>query len=64
MASSRAKTISIEVVEADALSFSADVLAIKYAREHYGVDRDVAEELGGVIRISVNSCRKSAGFAF
>lgn len=37
--------ISFEIVEADALAFAADVLAVKYAQQHYGVDRAVAESL-------------------
>ena len=41
-----AATIAIEVVEGDALEFGADVLALKYAQEHYGVDYHVAERLG------------------
>ena len=46
MANSHPGTISIRVVEADALEFRADVLALKYAQQHYGVDRAVAERLG------------------
>ena len=44
MGSRVAGTIVIEVVEGDALEFGADVLAVKYAQQHYGVDRAVADE--------------------
>jgi hypothetical protein len=39
------KAISIAVVATGALTFQADVLAIKYAQEHYGVDGAVAGAL-------------------
>ena len=37
--------IAIEVVEGDALEFDADVLALKYAQQFYGVDELVAARL-------------------
>ena len=37
--------IAIEVVEGDALEFDADVLALKYAQQYYGVDELVAARL-------------------
>ena len=37
--------IAIDVVEGDALEIKADVLALKYAREYYGVDELVAARL-------------------
>jgi hypothetical protein len=37
--------ISIKVEEKDALSFSADVLALKYAQAFYGLDAEVAERM-------------------
>ena len=37
--------IAIEVVEGDALQIDADVLALKYAQQHYGVDEFVAARL-------------------
>lgn len=37
--------IAIEVAEGDALEIDADVLALKYAQEHYGVDELVAARL-------------------
>ena len=37
--------IAIEVVEGDALEIDADVLALKYAQQYYGVDKLVAERL-------------------
>jgi hypothetical protein len=39
------KPITIEVVSDDALQFSADVLALKYAQDLYGVDALVNEKL-------------------
>jgi hypothetical protein len=42
------RTIAISIEEGDALSFDADVLAVKYAQEHYGVDRAVAERLSAL----------------
>jgi hypothetical protein len=40
-----ARMIQIEVVHGDALSFAADVLAVKYAQYLFGVDWAVAERL-------------------
>ncbi len=37
--------IAIEIVEGDALRFDADVLALKYAQQHHGVDELVAARL-------------------
>ena len=37
--------IIIEVVEGDALAIDADVLALKYAQQYYGVDELVAARL-------------------
>ena len=37
--------IAIDVVEGDALEIDADVLALKYAQQHYGVDELVATRL-------------------
>lgn len=37
--------IAIEIVEGDALQFDADVLALKYAQQHHGVDELVAARL-------------------
>jgi hypothetical protein len=45
MADPRLRSISFEVVESDALTFQADVLAVKYAQQHYGVDKAVANAL-------------------
>jgi hypothetical protein len=39
------KPITIEVVSDDALKFSADVLALKYAQDLYGVDALVSDKL-------------------
>ena len=39
------KKIIIEVVEGDALAIDADVLALKYAQQHHGVDELVATRL-------------------
>jgi hypothetical protein len=41
----RTPSITITVEPADALEFEADVLAVKFARQHYGVDRAVANAL-------------------
>lgn len=56
--------ISIDVVEADALDFSADVLAIKYAQQHYGVDRAVAERLGQEYLNLTEALPKVRGFRY
>lgn len=45
MANLRTGKISIAVIESDALKFQADVLAVKYAQEHYGLDRAAADAL-------------------
>ncbi|MCI0395679.1 MAG: hypothetical protein L0332_25065 [Chloroflexi bacterium] len=37
--------MQIQVVQGNALEYQADVLALKYAQAHYGVDRSVAERL-------------------
>ena len=39
------KKITMEVVEGDALAIDADVLALKYAQQYYGVDELVAARL-------------------
>ncbi len=39
------KKITIEVIEGDALAIDADVLALKYAQQHHGVDELVAARL-------------------
>jgi len=41
------KSIVVEVVEADAFDFQADVLVLKYAQARYGVDAAVSVELEG-----------------
>src|ERR1035437_1197164 len=41
----RPTNVSIEVRQADALTFEADLLAVKYAQALYGVDRAVVEAL-------------------
>ena len=43
MGYAKGEGIAIRVVEDDALTFRADVLALKYAQEHYGVDGAVAQ---------------------
>ena len=40
--------VKIQVVNADALTFKADVLALKFAQSHYGIDRAVARALAVV----------------
>ncbi len=39
------KNIRIELIDADALRLPADVLLLKYAQQHFGVDKIVAERL-------------------
>src|SRR3954447_10929062 len=41
----RPASISVEVRQGDALEFQSDVLAVKFAQQHYGVDRAVANAL-------------------
>jgi hypothetical protein len=41
------KTIRVEVVPGDALVVDADILALKYAQDFYGVDKLVADRLQG-----------------
>jgi hypothetical protein len=38
------RTIVLDLVNADAVSFDADVLVLKYAQNHYGLDRAVSEK--------------------
>ena len=59
-----AGAIIVEVVEGDALVFRADVLAIKYAQQHYGVDRAVAERLGEQYLNLAEALPKINGFRF
>jgi hypothetical protein len=42
---SQPANIAIDVRQADALEFTCDVLAVKFAQRHYGVDRAVADAL-------------------
>lgn len=39
------KTVKVEVIPGDALVVDADVLALKYAQDFYGVDKQVADRL-------------------
>ena len=39
------QNVTIKIIEGDALSINADVLALKYAQQYYGVDELVAERL-------------------
>jgi len=41
------KTIKVEVIPGDALVVDADILALKYAQDFYGVDKLVADRLQG-----------------
>src|ERR1039457_6071308 len=41
----RPTNVAIEVQQSDALTFEADLLAVKYAQALYGVDRTVVEAL-------------------
>ena len=45
MSNSQGGAVRIEVVEADALWFTADVLAVKYAQQQFGVDHAVVDAL-------------------
>lgn len=64
MGASQAGSISVEVTEGDALAFTADVLAVKYAQQHYGVDRAVAERLGQQYLNLTEALPKVSGFRF
>jgi hypothetical protein len=64
MGASHTETIAIAVVQGDALTFNADVLALKYAQQHYGVDLAVADALGKEYPNLVDALPKVNGFRF
>lgn len=64
MGALHAETIAIAVVEGDALTFNADVLALKFAQEHYGVDRAVADALGKEYPNPGDMLPKVSGYRF
>jgi hypothetical protein len=53
------KTVKIEIVHGDALEIEADVLALKYAQDFYGVDQQVATRLqdSGLVQLTEISPR-------
>jgi hypothetical protein len=64
MGESQYRTISVAVVEDDALAFHADVLALKYAQEHYGLDLAVARVLRDRFSSLSDFLPKINGFRF
>jgi len=64
MGGSLSRTISIAVVESDALTFHADVLALKYAQANYGVDSAAVQCLQVQYPDLHDSLPKVKGFKF
>ena len=53
------KKIEIVVAHGDAVSFEADVLVLKFARAHYGLDRAISDKMS---RLGVDSRKFSPEF--
>jgi hypothetical protein len=48
------ESVKVEVIPGDVLVIDADILAVKYAQEFYGVDKQIADRLRGTGALSIN----------